>query len=74
MIHNAATEMRRISDAVQLSSETVEDLGRQSDQIQFLQGELRAAKDTVNAKQQELIRGHEDIADPLCFTADCGLA
>lgn len=31
-------------------------------QIQFLQGELRAAKDTLNAKQQELIRSHEDNA------------
>ena len=31
-------------------------------QIQFLQGELRATKDTVNAKQQELIRSHEDNA------------
>ena len=29
-------------------------------QIQFLQGELRAAKDTANTKQQELIRSHED--------------
>lgn len=31
-------------------------------QIQFLQGELRAAKDAVNAKQQDLIRSHEDNA------------
>ena len=31
-------------------------------QIQFLQGELRTAKDTVNTKQQELIRSHEDNA------------
>jgi DNA repair exonuclease SbcCD ATPase subunit len=31
-------------------------------QIQFLQGELRTAKDTVNANQQELIRSHEDNA------------
>src|SRR5574343_577679 len=31
-------------------------------QIQFLQGELRAAKDTANAKQQELIRSHGDNA------------
>jgi chromosome segregation ATPase len=31
-------------------------------QIQFLQGELRAAKETVNTKQQELIRSHEDNA------------
>lgn len=31
-------------------------------QIQFLQGELRGAKETVNAKQQELIRSHEDNA------------
>ncbi len=31
-------------------------------QIQFLQGELRSAKDTVNTKQQELIRSHEDNA------------
>ena len=29
-------------------------------QIQFLQGELRAAKETANVKQQELIRSHED--------------
>ena len=36
---------------------------RQSEQqIQFLQGELRTAKDTVNTKQQELIRSHEDNA------------
>lgn len=31
-------------------------------QIQFLQGELRTAKDTVNTKQQELICSHEDNA------------
>jgi chromosome segregation ATPase len=31
-------------------------------QIQFLQGELRTAKEVVNAKQQELIRSHEDNA------------
>ena len=31
-------------------------------QIQFLQGELRSAKDTANTKQQELIRSHEDNA------------
>ena len=31
-------------------------------QIQFLQGELRAAKETVNAKQQELIHSHQDNA------------
>jgi chromosome segregation ATPase len=31
-------------------------------QIQFLQGELRSAKETGNAKQQELIRSHEDNA------------
>lgn len=31
-------------------------------QIQFLQGELRGAKETVNVKQQELIRSHEDNA------------
>src|SRR5574343_53720 len=31
-------------------------------QIQFLQGELRAAKETVNEKQQELIRSHQDNA------------
>ena len=36
---------------------------RQSEQqIQFLQGELRSAKDTVNTQQQELIRSHEDNA------------
>ncbi len=36
---------------------------RQFDQqIQFLQGELRTAKDTVNTKQQELIRSYEDNA------------
>jgi chromosome segregation ATPase len=36
---------------------------RQSEQqIQFLQGELRTAKDTVNTNQQELIRSHEDNA------------
>ena len=29
-------------------------------QIQFLQGELRAAKDGENTKQQELIRSHKD--------------
>lgn len=31
-------------------------------QIQFLQGELRNAKETANAKQQELIRSHEGNA------------
>jgi DNA repair exonuclease SbcCD ATPase subunit len=36
---------------------------RQSEQqIQFLQGELRSAKDAANTKQQELIRSHEDNA------------
>ena len=31
-------------------------------QIQFLQGELRTAKDTANTKQQELISSHQDNA------------
>ncbi len=31
-------------------------------QIQFLQSELKGAKDALNAKQQELIRSHEDNA------------
>ena len=31
-------------------------------QIQFLQSELRSAKDTLNTKQQELIGSHEDNA------------
>ncbi len=31
-------------------------------QIQFLQSELRAAKDALNTKQQEFIRSHEDNA------------
>ena len=31
-------------------------------QIQFLQGELRAAKDAANTKQQELISSHQDNA------------
>ena len=31
-------------------------------QIQFLQGELRSAKDSVNTKQQELISSHESNA------------
>ena len=36
---------------------------RQSEQqIQFLQGELRSAKDSVNTKQQELISSHESNA------------
>jgi chromosome segregation ATPase len=37
-------------------------LRRPQQQIQFLQGELRSAKDTANTKQQELIRSHEDNA------------
>jgi len=39
-----------------------QDLRQSEQQIQFLQGELRSVKDGVNAKQQELIRSHEDNA------------
>ena len=37
-----------------------QDLRQFEQQIQFLQGELRAAKDGENTKQQELIRSHKD--------------
>lgn len=49
VIHNAASEMRKISDAVQASSKIVEELGQQSDQITSIVNTIREIADqTIN--------------------------
>lgn len=73
VIHNAATEMRLISEAVQSSSAIVEDLGHQSDQITSIVNTIREIADQTNllalnaaieaARAGEQGRGFAVVAD-----------
>jgi methyl-accepting chemotaxis protein len=73
VIHSAAKEMRKISEAVQASSAIVEDLGRQSDQITSIVKTIREIADQTNllalnaaieaARAGEQGRGFAVVAD-----------